>query len=65
MAKQQAQLNDRILDRRVVDRYVRKGALSEKDLAKQLKELPDMASASEPLDLDDKPASGNGEDRRA
>ena len=65
MAKQQTQWSDKILDRRVVDRYVRKGLLSDKDLARQLKELPDMASASEPLDLDDKPASGNGEDRRA
>ena len=65
MAKQQAQYPDKVLDRRVVDRYVRKGALSERDLAKQLKELPDMASASEPLNLDDAPATGNGEDRRA
>lgn len=65
MAKQQSQLSDRILDKRVVDRYVRKGALSERDLAKQLKELPDMASASEPLDLDESAAPGNGEGGRA
>ena len=63
MAKPQAQLNDRILDRRVVDRYVHKGALSERDLAKLLKELPDVAGASEPLNLDDAPAAGNGEDQ--
>ncbi|MBN2362410.1 MAG: hypothetical protein JXR83_23360 [Deltaproteobacteria bacterium] len=65
MAKQQAQLNDRILDRRVVDRYVRKGVLSERELAKRLKDLPDVSGASELLDLDDIPSSGNGEDRRA
>jgi hypothetical protein len=65
MAKQQAQYSDKVLDRRVVDRYIRKGTLSERDLAKQLKELPDMANASEPLDLEDVPAAGNGEDRRA
>jgi len=65
MAKQQSQWSDRVLDKRVVERYVRKGALSERDLAKLLKELPDVASASEPLDLDEPAAPGNGEGGRA
>lgn len=36
-----------LLDKRLVDRQVAKGALSRADLEKALKELPDLADKSE------------------
>jgi len=54
-------LTGKILDKRVVNRYVERGDLSEKELAKYLKDLPDRKDASETLDLSEAEPGGNGE----
>jgi hypothetical protein len=45
----------KLLDKRVAQRYVRKGLLDEKEWEKHLKSLPDLASQAMPIesDLDD------------
>lgn len=63
MAKQP--LSDRIMDQRVVDRYVLRGELTDKDLAKHLKSLPDLTDASEALNIEESAAEGNSEVREA
>ena len=40
----------RLLDKRVANRYVRKGLLDEKDLEQHLKKLPDLAEQA--LDIE-------------
>jgi hypothetical protein len=49
--------DNRILDKRVVHRYVRKGTVDEKDYEKHLKNLPDLADKAAPVE-----ASIEGED---
>jgi hypothetical protein len=49
--------DNRILDKRVVHRYVRKGTVDEKDYEKHLKNLPDLADQAAPVE-----ASIEGED---
>jgi hypothetical protein len=40
----------KVLDRRVVKRYVRKGIVDEKDYAAYLKALPDLAADALPVE---------------
>jgi len=42
--------DDKVLDRRVVKRYVRKGVVDEKDYAAYLKALPDLADQALPVE---------------
>ncbi len=51
------QHDDRIIDKRVAHRYVRKGVLDEKEYEKHLKNLPDLADQAAPVE-----ASIEGED---
>ena len=43
-------LENKIIDKRVVRRNVRKGLLDEKDLEKYLKALPDVADQAVPVE---------------
>jgi hypothetical protein len=54
-------MDDRKLDKRVLHRYVERGDLTEKEVAKYLKDLPDRKEASEHLDLEETEPGGNGE----
>ncbi len=51
------QHENRIFDKRVAHRYVRKGVLDEKDWEKHVKSLPDLADRAAPVE-----ASIEGED---
>lgn len=42
----------KLLDKRVAQRYLRKGLLDEKDWEKHLKSLPDLASQAMPIESD-------------
>lgn len=48
-------IDPKLLDKRVAQRYVRKGLLDEKEWEKHLKALPDLADQAVPVesDLDD------------
>jgi len=48
-------IDRKLVDKRVVDRYLKKGSLDEKDYEKHLKSLPDLADQAVPIDsyLDD------------
>jgi hypothetical protein len=41
---------NRVLDKRVVHRYVRKGIVDEKEYEKHLKNLPDLADQAAPVE---------------
>jgi len=41
---------NKIVDRRVVQRYLRKGQLDEKDYEQYLKKLPDVADQAVPIE---------------
>jgi hypothetical protein len=56
------QPGNKLVDKRVAHRYVRKGVLEEKDYEKHIKGLPDLADKAAPVeasiegeDLDDEP----------
>ncbi|HET7827076.1 MAG TPA: hypothetical protein VFK90_17195 [Anaeromyxobacter sp.] len=49
--------DSKILDKRVVHRYVRKGIVDDKEYEKHLKNLPDLAEKAAPVE-----ASIEGED---
>jgi hypothetical protein len=42
--------DNKVLDRRVVKRYVRKGVVDEKDYAAYLKALPDLEESALPVE---------------
>jgi hypothetical protein len=42
--------DNKIIDKRVARRYVRKGVLDEKDLERHLKSLPDVADLAVPVE---------------
>jgi hypothetical protein len=46
VADKKDEINPRMLDRRVVERYLKRGALDEKEYAKYLKSLPDLAESA-------------------
>ncbi len=56
------EIDRKLVDKRVVQRYVKKGRLDEKDYEKHLKSLPDLADQAVPIesdldeDLDEGPA---------
>ena len=43
-------IDNKIIDKRVARRYVRKGILDEKDFEKYLKALPDVADQAVPVE---------------
>lgn len=43
-------LENKVVDRRVVDRYLRKGLLDEKDFEHYLKRLPDVGDRAVPIE---------------
>jgi hypothetical protein len=43
VAEKRDELSTKYLDRRVVERYIKKGLLEEKEYARLLKALPDLA----------------------
>lgn len=49
------EIDRKLVDKRVVQRYLKKGRLEEKDYEKHLKSLPDLADQAVPIesDLDD------------
>lgn len=51
------QIENRLVDKRVAQRYVRKGVVDEKDYEKHMKSLPDLADQAVPVE-----ASIEGED---
>ncbi|BDG03597.1 hypothetical protein [Anaeromyxobacter oryzae] len=67
-----ADFENKLVDKRVAHRYVRKGKLDEKDYEKHLKGLPDLADQAVPVeasiegddldDLDDVDDADEGED---
>jgi hypothetical protein len=50
-------IENRLIDKRVAHRYVRKGVVDEKDYEKHMKSLPDLAEQAVPVE-----ASIEGED---
>lgn len=44
------QLENRHVDKRVMQRYVRKGVVDEKELERHLKSLPDLAERAVPVE---------------
>ena len=47
----QQELDYRSMDRRILDRLVRRGEVSEKDVEKALKQLPDAAEEAAPVEV--------------
>jgi hypothetical protein len=47
---------NRIIDKRVVARYLRKGNLDEKEYERMLKALPDLADQAVPVESEFEPA---------
>jgi hypothetical protein len=54
--------NDRLLDKRTVDRNIKKGLLSRKDYEKHLKSLEDVANKGVFGGTDEAPEGGGGAD---
>jgi hypothetical protein len=52
VADKQHELPPKYLDRRVVERYVKKGLVDEKEYARLLKTLPDLAEKAETVDTE-------------
>lgn len=59
------QFENKLVDRRVAHRYVRRGVVDEKDFEKYLKSLPDLAEQAVPVEAsmegDDLDDEGEGE----
>jgi hypothetical protein len=63
-------IDSKLVDKRVVQRYLKKGRLDEKDFEKHLRSLPDLADKAVPIesdldedldDLDDDESAPEGE----
>ncbi len=52
MAEKHGEIDPRHLDRRVVERYLKKGLLDEKEYQKYLKSLPDLAETADKIDTE-------------
>ena len=52
MAEKRDELSSKYLDRRAVERYIKKGLLDEKEYARLLKALPDLAEKAEKVETD-------------
>jgi hypothetical protein len=46
VSEKKEELNPRYLDRRVIERYLKRGAVDEKEYARHLKALPDLAEVA-------------------
>jgi hypothetical protein len=60
VADKQHETPTKFLDRRVVERYLRKGLLDEKEYARILKTLPDAGEKAVKVDTEFTPASEIG-----
>jgi len=63
MADKHPELNIKHLDRRVVERYVKKGLVDEKEFHRHLKALPDLTEQSVKIDTQFEPAGELGPSR--
>jgi hypothetical protein len=54
-------LENRLIDKRVVQRYVKKGVVDEKDLEQHLKKLPDLADQAVAVESEIEPGEGADE----
>ncbi|MFL5310032.1 MAG: hypothetical protein ACJ79H_06200 [Myxococcales bacterium] len=52
MADKQHDLPSKYLDRRVVERYLKKGLIDEKEYARLIKALPDLAEKAAKVETD-------------
>ena len=52
MAEKQHELPLKYLDRRVIERYMKKGLIDEKEYARLLKALPDLAEKAATVETD-------------
>ena len=52
MAEKQTELPVKYLDRRTVERYQKRGLVDEKELARLLKALPDLAEQAEKVETE-------------
>lgn len=52
-------IEERFLDKRVATRYVQEGAISQSEWDSHLKDLPDDAERSEPIEFHEGPKSGS------
>ena len=50
-------IDPKLLDRRVVQRYVKKGRLEEKELQRHLDALPDLAEQAEEVEAEFQPSA--------
>lgn len=57
-----AELENKHVDRRVAQRYLRKGIVDEKDYEKYLKSLPDLAEQAVPVEASMTHVEVEGED---
>jgi hypothetical protein len=60
VADKQHEIPTKFLDRRVVERYLRKGLLDEKEYARILKSLPDATEKAVKVDTEFTPAAEIG-----
>jgi hypothetical protein len=58
-----AEISPKWLDRRVVERYLKKGLLEEKELQKHLKALPDVAERAAKVETEFSPSGELGPSR--
>lgn len=58
--KDKDQLNPKYLDKRVVERYIKRGVVDEKELARHLKALPDGAEKAEKVETEVAPDADIG-----
>jgi hypothetical protein len=56
------QIENKHVDKRVVQRYVRKGIVEEKDLERHMKSLPDLAEQAVPVEASIEADELDGED---
>jgi len=53
-------MDNTVLDKRVVSRYIQRGVLSDKDYQKYLKELPDLEPVCDTVVIDEISSGDNG-----
>jgi hypothetical protein len=63
MAEKHGEIDPRFLDRRVVERYLKRGQLDEKEYQKHLKSLPDSGENASKIETDFEPSGGLGPSR--
>jgi len=63
MPEKHGEIDFRHLDRRVVERYIKKGLVDEKEYQRYLKSLPDLAEKSSKVDTEFEPGGELGPSR--